>query len=140
MFYACWLLWGKTKSDKLRVYSRKKIRNNKIKRSCKIEICRAHIFKAEALSSIIYGCSELYDATTLKWLPGIFGTGSIWISFLFSHNYPFLLFFLVNENKVYQCPVNVVLVNWSSKLSNAMQKSSVGQYMKVLYPAFQSAV
>lgn len=44
----------------------KKIRNNKIKRSCKIEICRAHIFKAEALSSIIYGCSELYDATTLK--------------------------------------------------------------------------
>lgn len=62
------------------------------------------------------------------------------ISFLLSFNSPFLLFSLLSENKEHQSSVNVVLVNWSSDLSNEMQKSSVGQYPKVVYPAFQSAV
>lgn len=64
---------------------------------------------------------------------GIFG-----ISLLFFSSV--LLFSSINENKVHQSSFNIVLVNQNSELHNEMQKSSVGQYPKVVYPVFQSAI
>lgn len=64
---------------------------------------------------------------------GIFG-----ISLLFFSSV--LLFSSINENKVHQSSFNIVLVNQNSELHNEMQKSSVRQYPKVVYPAFQSAI
>lgn len=65
---------------------------------------------------------------------GIFG---ISLLFFFSS---VLLFSPINENKVHQSSFNIVLVNQNSELHNEMQKSSVGQYPKVVYPVFQSAI
>ena len=64
---------------------------------------------------------------------GIFG-----ISLLFFSSV--LLISSINENKVHQSSFNIVLVNQNSELHNEMQKSSVRQYPKVVYPAFQSAI
>lgn len=66
------------------------------------------------------------------------GGGILGISLLFFSSV--LLFSPINENKVHQSSFNIVLVNQNSELHNEMQKSSVGQYSKVVYPAFQSAI
>jgi hypothetical protein len=67
------------------------------------------------------------------------GGGILGISLLFFFS-SVLLFSPINENKVHQSSFNIVLVNQNSELHNEMQKSSVGQYSKVVYPAFQSAI
>ena len=67
------------------------------------------------------------------------GSGIFRISLLFFFS-SVLLSSPINENKVHQSSFNIVLVTWNSELHDDMQKSSVGQYPKVVYPAFQSAI
>ena len=99
---------------KTRSYSgRKKIRNNKVKRSCKIALKYVkHSFQGWSFAQLQF-MDKVQSSKMLQCESGT-GGGIFGISLLFFFS-SVLLFSPINENKVHQSSFNIVLVNQNSE-------------------------